>query len=102
METFVASRDKFNRLLNQSGGSIDRYIYKQSGNGLANFFSKVFRYAKPLLSSAINTVKPELKSIGEKVIDSGSKAAVSKIEKLRDQGKQRIKRKRDNLDNVKV
>ena len=99
METFVESRTKFETLLNQSGGSIDRYIYKQTGDGLGNFFAKFFRYARPLLSSAINTVKPELREIGNKLIDSGSKAAVAKIENIRDKSKQNIKRKRDNLDN---
>lgn len=98
----MPSRERFGKLLNQSGGSIDRYIYNQHGSGLANFFSKVYRYAKPVLSSAINTIKPELQTIGNKLIDTGSKAAINKIEAAQDKAKQRIKRKRDNLDHGKI
>ena len=86
METYIPSTKVFEKLLNQSGGSIDRYIYNQSGAGLGNFFAKLFRTAKPLLSSAINTFRPELESIGTKLVDSGAKVATSKIENLRRKG----------------
>ena len=99
METFVASPTVFEKLLNQCGAGMDRYIYRQSGVGLGNFLAKLFRHAKPLLGTAINTIKPELQSAGSKLIDVGSKAAISQIEKLRDRGKQKLKRRRDNLDN---
>ena len=99
METFIPSHEKFSKLINQSGGSIDRYIYRQSGSGLGNFFAKAFRFAKPILTKSINTLRPTLEQIGNNLIDSGTSAAVSKIENLSSKAKQGIKRKRDNLDN---
>ena len=98
METFVGTRDTFGKLIKQTGdGKIDRYIYNQEGEGLGNFFGKITRFAKPLLSSAINTIKPELRSLGNKVIETGTSAAISGINKASERAAKRIK-KSDNLD----
>ena len=83
---------------NQTGGSIDRYILGQRGEGLGNFFSKVFRFVKPLVGKAINTIQPELSAIGTKLIDSASGAAVNQIEKTRQRATAKLKRKQDHLD----
>lgn len=100
MESFIPSRSVFEKLLTQQGGSIDRYIFHQSGHGLGNFFAKIFRFVKPLASAAIKVARPHLESIGKNLVDAGSKAAVSEIEKFRDKAHQKInnKRKKDNLD----
>lgn len=97
METFVPNVKSYEQILYQHGGSIDRYIYHQTGQGLGNFFSKVARIAKPLLFGAINTAAPELRVIGKNLVDAGSKAALSKIETI-GRDKTKIKRRKDNLD----
>ena len=99
METFIPSKAIFEKLLSQQGGSIDRYIFRyQSGHGLGNFFAKLFRFVKPLASAAIKVARPGLEDIGRNLIDAGSKAAVSGIEKLREGAQQKLKRKKDSLD----
>ena len=102
METFIPSRKGYESLLFQDGtGGIDRYIFHQTGQtgaGLGNFFSKIYRFAKPLISSGIKVLQPSLQDLGHKLVDAGSKAAISKIENFRDTAKQRIKRRKDNLD----
>ena len=98
METFVPSKVVFEKLFTQTGGSIDRYIFGQQGQGLGNWFAKIFRHVRPLLGRAINTIQPELSSIGGKLIDSASNAAIEQIGKARQKATEKIKRKRDNLD----
>ncbi len=98
MEIFVPSKSKFEALLSQDGGGIDRYIYRQSGSGLGNWFAKVIRSARPLFRSAINMLKPEMKDIGKKLVDAGANVAIQKTEELRQRAHQKLKRKRDNLD----
>ena len=99
METFVPSQLAFEKLFSQSGGSIDRYIFgAQQGQGLGNWFAKIFRHVRPLLGRAINTIQPELSSIGGKLIDSASNAAIEQIGKARQKANEKIKRKRDSLD----
>ena len=98
MELYIPSRKNFEKLLSQHGGTIDRYIFSQSGDGLANWFSKIYRYAKPLVRGAIKTIEPELRSLGTKIVDAGTKRVISKIEDIGNTTKQRIKRKKDNLD----
>ena len=98
METFVPDKSAFEKLFTQSGGSIDRYIFGQRGQGLGNWFAKIFRHVRPILGRAINTIQPELSSIGGKLIDSASNAAIDQIGKARKKANERIKRKRDNLD----
>jgi len=98
METYVPNRKVFEKLLSQSGGSIDRYIFGQKGEGLGNFFSKIFRFVKPLVGRAVTAIQPELASIGTKAIDSATGAVINKISQSGDKLKDRIKRKRDNLD----
>ena len=77
---------------------MDRYIFGQHGEGLGNWFAKLFRTAKPLISSGIKALAPHLLDIGSKAVEQGSKAAVNKIEEGRDTLQKKIKRKRDNLD----
>ena len=99
MQTFVPSRNVYEKLLHQHGGTIDRYVFgTQHGDGLGSFFGKLFRFARPLVSSAIKGIKPELLSIGQKAIDHGSKTLISHIQKGQEKATQQIKRKRDNLD----
>ena len=99
METFVPNKTAFEKLFTQFGGSIDRYIFGgQQGQGLGNWFAKIFRHVRPLIGRAINTIKPELSTIGGKLIDSGSNAAIEQIGKARQKATERVKRKRDNLD----
>lgn len=98
MESYNPSRRVFEGMINQTGGSIDRYIFKapMTGQGLGNFFSKIFRFAKPFLLSTINT--PEVRSLGSKLVNAGANAAISKVDNLRSQADRKLKRKRDNLD----
>ena len=99
METFVPNKPTFEKLFTQTGGSIDRYIFgAQQGQGLGNWFAKIFRHVRPILGRAINTIQPELSAIGGKLIDSASNAAIDQIGKARQKANEKIKRKRDNLD----
>lgn len=100
MEIYIPTKSVFESLLSQQGGGIDRYILgSQKGEGLGNFFSKIFRHVRPILGRAFNLIKPELSNIGTKLIDSASSAAVSKINETSQKAKDRInKRQRDNLD----
>ena len=98
METYIPNSSAFEKLLSQSGGSIDRYIFGQQGEGLGQWFSRIFSRVKPILGRAISTIAPELSNIGTKLIDTASSAAVGQIEKARQNATERIKRKRDNLD----
>lgn len=92
METYIPNRAVFEKLLSQSGGSIDRYILGQKGEGLGNFFSKIFRFVRPLAGKAFTAIKPELASIGTKAVQGASTALINKIDQSSS------KRKRDNLD----
>lgn len=99
METYIPSHKTFEQLISQQGGSIDRFIFQnQDGNGLANMFSKLYRMAKPFIRSSIKAATPALTSIGSKLIDAGSKAAVSNIENYANKANKKLKRKLDNLD----
>ena len=88
----------YEKLLEQHGGSIDRYIFGQQGEGLANWFSKLYRVAKPLFSSGIKALLPHALDIGSKVVEQGAKTAISKIGQGHDTVQRKIKKRRDNLD----
>ena len=70
MEKYVATRQSFEKMLNQKGGEMLLYTINQSGNGhgLGNFFGKVVRYSKPLEGPSISMVHPDQGSIGNKII----------------------------------
>lgn len=97
METYIPSHKAFEQMISQQGGSIDRYIF-QNGTGLGNIFGKLYRMAKPFIRSSIKAATPALSSIGSKLIDAGSKAAVSNIENYANKANKKLKRKLDNLD----
>ena len=101
MHVFVPSAAVYEKLLSQTGGSMDRYIFgqdRQHGEGLANFFGKLYRYAKPIIASTIKVLRPHALHIGEKLVDHGSKELISGIEKAHKKARTQIKRRRDNLD----
>ena len=99
MEVFIPHRATYERLLQQHGGGIDRYIYHvQEGQGLGNFFAGLLRHVKPLISSGIKSIAPDMLNIGSKIIDQSGKALISHIEKGQQKAQQAVKRKRDNLD----
>ena len=70
---------------NQSGSGLtmDRYIYNQSGEGIASFFGNLVKMAIPFLGSAIKgiakTAKPHLQSVAKDIISTGAKRAIDKL-----------------------
>lgn len=83
MEVFNPSR-LINRS-NQSGSGLtmDRYIYNQSGEGIASLFGNLVKMAIPFLGSAIKgiakTAKPHLQSAAKNILSTGAKRAIQHI-----------------------
>ena len=95
----MPSASVYEKLLeSQQGGSIDRYIFHQSGNGIGNWFTKLARHIRPFLASSIKAIAPTALSIGSELVDRGTKNLISKIEKGERKVQENIKRRRDNLD----
>ena len=77
--------NKFRSVINQSGrgATIDRYIYNQSGEGIASFFGNLIRSAIPLFGSAIKgataVAAPHIKSAAKDLVTAGSKRVIEHI-----------------------
>ncbi len=81
--------DKFDANLYHStiaqtgAGDIDRYIYRQDGEGIGSFFGNVFRTVAPLLGKAIKgaaqLAKPHLQRAATEVVTAGGKRVLDKI-----------------------
>ena len=68
---------------NGRGAGIDRYIYNQSGEGIASFFGNLVKSAIPLFGSAIKgaaaVATPHIKSAAKDLITAGSKRVIEHI-----------------------
>ena len=75
------------------GDEIDRYIYSQSGEGLASFFGKLAKKAIPILGKAIKgAAKAAVPHLQEAAVVGASNLIESAIDKVPGQrGKQVIK-----------
>ena len=88
MEVFNPNKlnvNKFRSVINQSGkgAGIDRYIYNQSGEGIASFFGNLVKSAIPLFGSAIKgataVAAPHIKSAAKDLVAAGSKRVIGHI-----------------------
>ena len=72
------------------GDDIDRYIYSQSGEGLASFFGKLAKKAIPILGQAIKgaakAAVPHLKEAGVATVSNLIESGIAKVPSKR--GKQ--------------
>ena len=94
------------KAINQKGhgDDIDRYIYSQSGEGLASFFGKLAEKAIPILGKAIKgaakAAVPHLKDAAVASSTNLLQSAIDKIPKQRGRGKKRGLQEIVNIDHT--
>ena len=87
MEVFRPDKfeaDLYRATIVQSGaGDIDRYIYRQDGEGIGSFFGNIFRTVAPLFGKAIKgaarIAKPHLQRAATDLVTAGGKRVLDKI-----------------------
>ena len=94
------------KAINQKGhgDDIDRYIYSQSGEGLASFFGKLAKKAIPIFGKAIKgaakAAVPHLKDAAVASSTNLLQSAIDKIPKQRGRGKKRGLQEIVNIDHT--